>query len=155
MPHQPQDKQSACRRCIRYEINTSAMKTATLLVVLGLFGANLPVAAASPTVNLPRANPARSWEFFLFQSPECTGPQDRYAGNGTSPCRNDIRDGNALGFAKSHISPGCTVTLFQGKNCTQSVRNITSHTESKCQDLRGHIGSFDVHCLKPHFMFRQ
>ncbi|EYE93009.1 uncharacterized protein EURHEDRAFT_173953 [Aspergillus ruber CBS 135680] len=128
------------------------MKATALLALLGLFGAST---TAVPAVNFPRQNGNNnpvSWEFFLFQNTNCTGPQDIFSGNGTTACRNDIRHGSALGFIKDDISPGCVIELFRGKNCTQSVRNVTSKTESTCQVLPGSVSSFDVKCARPRFV---
>ncbi|ODM15725.1 hypothetical protein SI65_08959 [Aspergillus cristatus] len=127
------------------------MKATTLLAIFGLFGAST---TAIPTVNLPRNSNGHplSWEFFLFQNTNCTGPRDTFSGNGTTACRNDIQHGSALGFIKEDISPGCVIELFRDKNCTQSVRNVTSKTESTCQVLPGSVSSFDVKCAKPRFV---
>ena len=131
----------------------SKMKTTTILAVLGLLGANMHGTTATPMVKVPRTGQPKSWEFFLFQNDQCTGPQDNFRGNGSSPCRNDVIDHNAQGLIKGNISPSCVVTLFQGQNCTLSIQNITSHTQDICQRLPTPISSFDVHCFRPHFMF--
>lgn len=137
---------------------TSTMKTATLLTLLGLLGANLQPTTAVPTFNVPRGNGnvnPLSWEFFLFQNTNCTGPQDVFIGNGSSVCRNDIRPGGALSFIRENISRGCVVELFREQNCTQKVRNITAQTESTCQALPGQVSSFDVKCAKPRFIMHR
>lgn len=117
----------------------SDMKIAALFL-LGL--ASFQVEA---TPLKPRAS-AQSWEFVLYQNARCTGAQDVYSGNGTSPCRHDIRHGSALGIIRERISPGCAITLFEGQNCTQPVQNITSRTPETCMHPE-EFSSFNVHCF--------
>lgn len=129
------------------------MKATAFLALVGLFGANLHGVAASPTVKISRADSVQSWEFSLYQNARCTGAQDQYSGNGTSTCRHDIRHGGALGFIRDRVSRGCTITLFEGQNCTHPIQNITSRTPETCMHPPSQLSSFNVHCLRPHFMY--